>query len=154
MLNPLRIHELHSSVTIPVPIDTVFSFFSRAENLNDITPPWLHFRISTPPPVSMAEGTIIDWRLKLYSVPIHWRSKITEWNPPFSFTDEQIKGPFMAWKHNHHFSETEKGTEVKDRVRYAVPGFVFEPLIHWIFVKNQLETLFDYRRRQLLKQFP
>ncbi|MCJ7680716.1 MAG: SRPBCC family protein [Candidatus Aminicenantes bacterium] len=154
MLNPLRIHELHSSVTLPAPIDRVFAFFSRAENLDDITPPWLHFRITTPPPISMAEGNLIDYRIKLYSVPIRWRSKITEWNPPHSFTDEQISGPYMAWKHHHFFNKTEGGTEVKDHVRYAVPGFVFEPIIQWVFVKNHLDKIFAYRRQKLLTLFP
>ena len=153
MLNPLRIHELHSSVLLHAPLEKVYDFFSNAENLNLITPPWLHFQMITPPPISMAEGTFIDYRIKLHSIPLRWRSRITEWNPPRSFIDEQVKGPYMVWKHHHSFYKTEEGTEVKDHVRYAVPGFVFEPVIHWIFVKNHLNKIFSYRRRQLLLLF-
>ena len=78
---------------IPHPLETVFHFFSNAENLNRLTPPHLDFEILTPLPIQMAEGTLIDYQLKIYKIPIKWKTKIIAWEPPYRFIDAQLKGP-------------------------------------------------------------
>ena len=75
-------------------VDETFQFFAEPYNLEKITPEFLKFRIITPQPISMGEGTCISYSLKLRGLPIKWTSLISEWNPPFGFVDQQIRGPY------------------------------------------------------------
>lgn len=140
-------HILERTQVIDLPIGETFEFFADARNLERITPPELNFRITTPEPIDLGEGTLIDYRLKLRGVPMTWKTLISDWDPPYSFTDEALKSPYTQWIHNHKFREIEKGrTEIKDRVRYRLP---FEPIgdiAHW-YVRRELRYIFDYRRR-------
>jgi len=99
----------------------------------------------------MKKGTLLDYRLKLRGIPFKWRTVITEWNPPYSFTDESERGPYRQWIHLHKFTENrDGGTDMEDTVRYRLP---FEPigdLGHW-FVKRELKYIFDFRRSAVLR---
>ena len=116
------IYQLHEELTLKHPREQVFEFFCSAENLNLMTPPWVRFSIVTPTPIEMGLGTIIDYRISLYRVPFKWRSEISVWDPPYSFCDFQVSGPYRYWLHRHTFEETPEGTLVTDRVDY--PGAV------------------------------
>lgn len=94
---------LETQQLISKPREEVFEFFSNAENLEFLTPDFLNFNILTKLPIKMQEGTEIEYKLKLYGVPIKWKSLITSWNPFESFVDEQIKGPYAKWVHTHIF---------------------------------------------------
>jgi ligand-binding SRPBCC domain-containing protein len=146
---PAKTHRLYRKTRVPAPLDEVFGFFSRAENLDRITPPWLHFRILSSTPLSLSLGTHIDLALKLHRFPVHWRTEITGWDPPHSFEDTQIRGPYRQWVHFHHFSSEEDGTLMEDAVVYRCPGGIFEPLVDFWFVRRRLESIFDYREEQL-----
>jgi ligand-binding SRPBCC domain-containing protein/ribosomal protein S18 acetylase RimI-like enzyme len=128
------------------PLAEVFPFFAEAANLDAITPPWLRFRTLTPPPIEMRRGAIIDYGLKLHGFPIRWQSEITAYEPPHRFVDEQRRGPYRSWRHEHLFVETDGGTLVEDRVRYSVPG---GGLVHALFVRGDLRRTFEYRQRQV-----
>ena len=131
--------------------ERVFDFFSRAENLDLLTPPWLRFKILSPLPIVMAEGTRITYRIRLRGFPVRWVSEISEWEPPFRFTDRQLRGPYSLWTHNHLFEETDGGTLAVDDVTYRVPGGA---LVNRLFVAGELRRIFEYRRAKLLQVFP
>jgi len=153
MLNILKIYELRRQVFIPAPVEDVFSFFSDAENLNGITPPWLNFKILTPLPIRMEKNTLIDYSLKLLGLSLTWKTEITVWEPPDRFVDRQIKGPYRVWEHTHLFAKNGGATQMTDVVRYAVPGFVLSPLVHFLFIRPRLEKIFSFREESILEYF-
>jgi ligand-binding SRPBCC domain-containing protein len=153
VLDVLKIYKLQREIFIKAPQDEVFYFFSQAENLNTITPPWLHFEIWTPLPIKMAKQTRIDYSLRLLGLRFLWKTEITEWQPPHLFIDKQIKGPYRHWEHTHRFERKDQGTVMQDIVRYAVPGFVLAPLGHFFLVRPRLEKIFSYREEALLRIF-
>lgn len=133
---------------LPRPRAEVFSFFSNAHNLETITPPWLKFEVLTPAPIAMRPGTLIDYRIRIHGVPVRWRTEITVWQPPYQFVDEQLRGPYRLWHHTHNFEERDGGTLCTDQVRYYPHGGA---LMNWLFVRRDVEKIFDYRRQKLLE---
>lgn len=119
-------------------------------NLQQITPPWLRFRVLTQPPIVMAEGALIDYRLSLHGLPIRWRTEITAWQPPARFVDRQLSGPYREWHHEHTFEEHDGGTLMRDEVRYRVPGGT---IVDRLLVRPDLERIFDYRQERMLELF-
>lgn len=147
----MKVYELRTRVRLPRPRTEVFEFFTDAGNLQAITPPWLHFQILTPPPIEMRQGTVLEYRLRLHGLPLRWRTEITAWDPPRRFVDEQIRGPYRLWVHEHTFEEDGDGTIVEDHVRYAVP---FGWLADRLLVARDLRAIFGYREDKLLHLFP
>lgn len=150
----MRERTLRTSVRVAWPLDQVFPFFSDAHNLDRITPPWLRFRVLTPRPIRMGKGATIDYELRVRGVPIRWTSEITAWEPPHRFVDEQVRGPYRKWVHEHLFATKEGGTEIVDEVTYAAPGGILEPLLHGLFVKRDLARIFSFRGRMMTEIFP
>lgn len=143
-----RVSLLETSIELPIDIAEVFAFFAAAENLERITPPELGFRIQTPLPIDIKEGTHIDYRLSLFGLPFSWRSLISHWDPPHSFVDEQIQGPYALWHHTHTFHTTPTGTLIADRVLYRLPLWPLSQLALPI-VRLQLRRIFSYRQQAI-----
>ena len=146
----MRTHCLHSRVVLATPLADVFPFFSEARNLEQITPSWLRFEILSPAPIQMQSGALIDYRLRLRGVPIRWQSEITCWEPPLRFVDEQRRGPYRLWRHEHRFTADGPSTIAEDSVEYSVPG---GSLIERFLVRPDLERVFAYRRAKLTEIF-
>ena len=144
-------YNFETQTIIPENRDKVFSFFSKAENLEILTPKWLNFRIITPLPIEMKEGALIDYKLKLFGIPFHWQTRITVWDPPNRFVDEQIKGPYSKWNHEHLFVPEGNRTQMRDHVSYAIP--VFSSLLHKLFIRKNVERIFRYRQEKITGVF-
>ncbi len=146
----MRVREFRSALWLPKPREEVFAFFSAPANLDAITPPWLNFRTVTAGPIEMRQGALIDYKLRIRGIPVRWRTKITAWEPPVRFVDEQTRGPYRLWIHEHTFEETNGGTLMRDRVRYAVP---FDFVAHPLLVRRDVERIFAYRTACLQRRF-
>ncbi|HEY1502188.1 MAG TPA: SRPBCC family protein [Acidobacteriaceae bacterium] len=144
---------LERSLLIPRARPEVFAFFSDAFNLERITPTFLHFHILTPPPIAMRAGTLIDYELRLYGVKFHWKTRIVAFDPPFSFEDEQEKGPYRRWHHRHDFEEVPGGTVMRDRVDYDLAFGPLGALARRLFVRQSVEKIFDHRNATIQEIF-
>ncbi len=142
--------SFRSELLLPQKRDEIFCFFADAGNLEVLTPPWLGFRVLTPQPITMQAGTLIDYKLRVHGLPLKWRSEITTWEPPAGFVDEQRRGPYRKWIHQHHFEERDNGTLCQDFVRYSVFGGV---LVNSLLVRRDIEKIFAFRTAQLRKLF-
>lgn len=146
----MKIRELKTELWLPLPPEKVFPFFADALNLETITPPWRNFNVLTPRPIEMRVGTLIDYKLRMHGLPIRWRTRISEWEPPHRFADEQLRGPYRQWIHEHTFEARDGGTLCRDMVKYAVP---FDFLMHELFVRRNVEKIFAFRAETLKKHF-
>jgi ligand-binding SRPBCC domain-containing protein len=146
----MKTYLFNREVWLPRPVDEVFRFFADAGNIQTLTPPWLNFQIVTPGPIEMKPRTLIDYRLRVRGVPIKWQSEITVWDPPHRFVDEQRRGPYRLWIHEHRFLEKDHGTLATDEVRYGVPG---DALVNRLFVARDVAQIFDFRARKLKELF-
>ncbi len=147
----MRIHEFLCELWLPPPPEELFPFFADAANLEALTPPWLRFRIVTPPPIVMRAGALIDYRLRVHGLPLRWRTRINVWEPPHRFVDEQVRGPYRQWIHEHTFERCDGGTLTRDKVHYAVP---FDFLTHRWFIRPDIERIFQFRCAALKHRFP
>jgi len=129
----------------------LFEFFSDPKNLEELTPPWLNFRVLESSTPVIGQGTTIDYSLRIHGIPMKWRSLISTWNPPYEFVDEQVRGPYRSWIHHHSFEEAAEGVLVRDRVRYRVLGGA---LVNSLFIRRDLDKIFSYRQESLARVLP
>jgi len=139
------LNHLERSLFLPRPRREVFAFFSKAENLERITPPFLHFHILTPRPIPMQAGTLIEYQLRLFGVPFRWKTRIETFEPISSFTDVQLTGPYRRWHHRHEFSDAPGGTMMRDRVEYELPLGPLGTIARALFVRRAVDGIFDHR---------
>jgi ligand-binding SRPBCC domain-containing protein len=145
-------YELRQRQRLAAPIDEVFDFFADPENLEALTPDRLRFTVERVRG-EMGEGAEIDYTLRLHGIPIDWTSRILNWDPPRSFADVQIQGPYRKWEHVHLFVPDGDTTLAVDRVGYDVPGGPLAPLANGLFVRRDLRAIFGYRAQRLAERF-
>jgi ligand-binding SRPBCC domain-containing protein len=143
----MRERVLRREQILGVPIERAFEFFSRAENLEAITPPLLRFRITSPTPIDVRKGALIRYRLRLHGLGVSWLTRIEEWDPPLGFVDRQLRGPYALWHHTHTFEAAGPGrTRMVDLVRYGHRFGFLGTLAEHLLVRRDLTRIFDYRR--------
>ena len=147
-------YRLERQQLIAAPRAQVFEFFSKAENLEKLTPPFVKFRILTPLPIEMKKDQFIEYRIGLGGVPVHWLTQISDWQPPHRFVDEQLRGPYRYWHHTHEFHEIDGGTSMRDLVEYELPLGPLGQLAHALVVQRLLKRIFDYRWEAVRTAFP
>jgi hypothetical protein len=141
-------HLLERSQVVQTQLDETFAFFADPQNLEAITPPWLHFRI-VEAPQRLEHGSLLRYDLRLFRVPIRWKTEISEWSPPHGFVDTQLRGPYRLWVHEHRLEAVDGGTRVSDRVRYRLPFGPVGTLVNRLLVRRWLDAIFDYRARRM-----
>ena len=152
----MKVYTLERQTVLHTTIDKAWDYFSRPENLNEITPDDMQFRILTD--VSgkkMHAGMIINYRIQPAPfMTFGWTTEISQSVDNRFFVDEQRFGPYAFWHHQHHFED--KGTHVlmTDIVNYAMPLGILGRIAHAVWVKNKLKGIFDYRTHVIDRVFP
>lgn len=149
----MNAYLLHREQTIRRPLEEVFAFFADATQLENITPPWLYFRILTPRPIEMHTDTIIRYLIRWRGLPLPWRTRILLWRPPCMFIDVQEAGPYRVWHHTHRFEPVPEGTRITDTVRYAPPLGPLGGIMHALWIRRDVEAIFDYRHQRIAEIF-
>ena len=145
------VHVLATNQWVSAGLEDTFALFSDAANLEAITPPFMGFRILTPLPIDMHEGTLIEYRLRLFGIPVFWRSRIERWIPQHSFVDVQLRGPYARWVHTHTFTAEDGGTRVRDRVEYSLPFAPLSEPVNALFVRPMVERIFRHRHETIAR---
>jgi ligand-binding SRPBCC domain-containing protein len=150
-----RVHRLKSLQFIPAPLDKVWDFFSSPDNLLSITPPFLSLKVTNEVFGKNAyPGQVITYTVRPFlSIPVFWMTEITHVEDRKYFVDEQRKGPYRLWHHQHHFEKREDGVLMTDIVHYRLPfGFIGD-LFHPLLVKKKLQQIFLYRYARVVEEF-
>lgn len=146
-------YRLERTQVVRGELSAVFTFFKDPWNLESITPPWLRFTVLSASDRTVREGTEIAYRLRLFSLPLRWESRITEFEENQRFADEMIKGPYRRWYHRHLFRPVENGVEIRDAVEYELPMGLMGQIAHAVAVRRQLEAIFSYRHQAIAGLF-
>ncbi len=150
----MQVYTLEREQFVPRPRAEVFAFFSDAGNLDLLTPSWLRFRISTPQPIAMGRGTVIEYRLRYRGFPMSWKTLIEKWKPDEVFVDRALRSPYRLWVHTHTFELADGGTRIRDHVAYALPFGPLGAIAHAVTVRRDVHQIFDYRRAAIARRFP
>lgn len=151
----MKQHTLKRIQFIPGDISDIWTFFSSPTNLAKITPKEMGFRImgqvSNDP---IYPGMEINYIIRpVFSIPLRWKTRISEVEELKSFTDVQLKGPYAFWEHKHSFLPVKNYVAMTDEITYALPFGVLGELAHWALVKERLNYIFDYRTIQIDNYF-
>jgi ligand-binding SRPBCC domain-containing protein len=141
---------------IPRPLEEVWRFFSRPENLNAVTPEDMSFEILTDlkPDAPMYEGMIIQYKISpIWGLKMDWVTEITHIAEGQYFIDEQRFGPYAFWHHQHHFTPEKDGVTMRDILHYKVPYWIIGGLADALFVDRKIEQIFSFRRHAVERFF-
>lgn len=148
-------YELKRIQQIPITIEKAWDFFSKPENLAKITPSYMNFDIlSRSDAGEMYPGMIISYKISpLFNISVKWATEITQVKQHKYFIDNQIKGPYKIWHHEHHFRKIEGGIEMRDILFYEIPYGFIGNLLYKFIIKNRVEEIFDYRSEKIKELF-
>jgi len=154
-LNAQLMYQLRRKQLIRTDLETCWDFFISPNNLQKITPSYMGFNVLTEQPEKAYEGLIIAYTLSpVMKIRLGWITEITHIKEKLFFVDEQRKGPYSIWHHEHHFEEVEGGVMMTDIVTYVLPFGFLGKFAHWLFVKKQLEGIFEHRNKVVTELFP
>ncbi len=146
---------LERSQLITGTLEEVWDYFSSPENLNELTPNNMGFKILTKTPIpKMHEGQIIEYKVSpILGIPLYWKTIIKEVVPLKSFVDQQAKGPYKLWRHTHTYTQQGGQVLMTDKVEYLLPFGYLGQMLNPVFVRSRLEEIFDYRYERIEQSF-
>lgn len=149
------VYSIKTVQKIPISLETAWDFFSKPDNLKEITPQNLGFNIvSKHHGTKMYAGQIIEYTVRpILGIPLYWMTEITHVADHQYFVDEQRFGPYTMWHHQHHFKAIEGGVEMTDIVHYKLPLWFLGDIANTIMVKSQLRGIFNHRYKAVDERF-
>ena len=150
----MKIFKIDTKQKLPITIEEGWGFLSNPKNLSCITPNYMKFKITDCDFKPVYQGQIIQYTVRpLLNIPLKWVTEITHVVKECYFVDEQRFGPYSLWHHKHFLREIDGGIEMEDIVHYKIPlGFIGE-FLNFLFIKNQLNEIFEYRKKKLIEIF-
>ena len=149
-----KVYRLQTIQIIPSSLEKVWDFFTSPLNLVKITPPWMDFRVTSPPVDKVYAGQVIEYMVKgLPGIPMYWMTEITHVDEGKYFVDEQRYGPYDLWHHEHHFKEINGTVEMRDIIHYKIPYWFLGDLANKLYVGKQVKEIFDYRTNKINEIF-
>lgn len=147
----MAVHSIKAVQKIPVSLSKAWDFFSNPANLDIITPDDMAFKIISKNTCDkIYKGQLIEYKVSpVLRIPLYWMTKITEMEEGKYFIDEQKKGPYRLWHHEHHFKEIEGGVKIMDFVLYKNPFGLIGDAANSLFVKKKLLKIFRFRFRKV-----
>jgi len=112
------------------------------------------FHVKNQIPEKIYEGLMIEYTVTpLMGIPMNWITEITHVKDHEYFVDEQRKGPYKIWHHEHHFKVVEGGVEMEDILSYVLPLGILGKIAHALFVKSKVREIFDFRNKKVEEIF-
>jgi ligand-binding SRPBCC domain-containing protein len=150
-----KVYSFKTIQQLPISLDVAWYFFSSPANLKKITPADMGFNVvSKYHGDKMYPGQIIEYKVSpVLGIPLYWMTEITHVQDKKYFVDEQRFGPYSMWHHQHHFKVVDGGVEMTDIVHYKLPLWFLGDIANTLFVKKQLQHIFEYRYKIVEQQF-
>ncbi len=148
-------YQLHKTQFVSASSKEVWDFISSPKNLKVITPEYMGFEITSKDlPEKMYPGMIISYTVKpLMGIKMIWVTEITHIEEMNYFIDEQRIGPYSLWHHQHFIEPNGEGVLMTDIVTYSPPFGFLGAIANRLFIRKQLDTIFNYRSEILGKHF-
>lgn len=150
----MHYNSLKTTQVLKVSVEEAWEFFSNPKNLATITPDEMRFLVTSEPEDHIYTGQIITYIVRpLLGIPMKWMTEIQSVEAPHRFVDSQLVGPYTLWHHQHNFEEIDEGTLMTDLVHYSISPWKFGRIADALFVRKQLEKVFDYRFQKVEELF-
>ncbi|MEY3239476.1 MAG: hypothetical protein RIR11_914 [Bacteroidota bacterium] len=152
----MSLHSFKRVQRLPISVDAAWDFFSNPDNLLEITPAYMQFKVTSDPDfrTKIYPGQVITYTVRpVLGIPLFWMTEITHVADKKFFVDEQRMGPYQLWHHQHHFKAVPGGVEMTDLVHYRVPLGILGDFANWLFIRKQLNGIFAFRWQWLEEKF-
>jgi len=130
-------------------IEETFAWHERKGSFRRLMPPW---EVAEE---VRADDTLEDGAQRIFKFPMgpvkmKWIARHSAYNPPHSFEDDMLKGPFKSWHHKHEFQQKEDGSSIVfDQVNYKLPLGPLGKLVAGRMVRKRIERMFYARQIRL-----
>ena len=150
----MKIYRLETKQNLPISVKEAWEFLSSPNNLAEITPKYMNFKILSGANKSIFAGQIIQYKVTpVLGITLKWVTEITHVKQNEYFVDEQRFGPYSLWHHKHFIKEIDGGIEMEDIVDYKIPFGFLGQIAHSLFIEKKLRQIFNYREKKLVKLF-
>jgi len=151
----MPVYQFQREQLIDASLEDVWDFIKNPKNLKRITPDYMDFKVTSKDAGdNMYPGMIISYRVRpVLNIPMTWVTEITHVSENKYFVDEQRKGPYKIWHHEHKLELTEDGVLMTDLITYEPPLGFLGAIANSLFIKGQLNNIFNYREKVVTDYF-
>jgi ligand-binding SRPBCC domain-containing protein len=143
--------SIHLTTEIHAPIERVFDL-SRSIDFHRFSVQHTQEEAIAGRTVGLINlGETVTWRARHMGFFHKMTVSINAADPPFSFTDEMVKGPFTSMEHTHRFQTHGTKTIMSDDFEFHTPFGYLGRLINFLFLRSYMQQLLRTRNR-ILKQ--